>query len=739
MAPTSIPLAIRNFAHSEALRTDFSRAVRGTIGFMAPLIVAPYFHWSIEASFVALAAQNIAIVDVRGAYSLRLAVLLAMSIILAGYAVVGAFCAESLPLALISTAGLTLLSGLWRHLSSDYGPSLSISSLLMLFLAFAGSSGPAAAEQHAEAILVGGALGIFLQISFWPVRPQHPLRRTAAESWLAAADLFEALIPVDGMKVASRHEKVVDAENAMRAAVDKAALLLIQAGAKRSAPLLKRLEDLNLCAARIAVRVVALNTALEGSLSEESFARVAPALLPVLTALKNTARTIGLTVVSRHPSQLAAARVRLRRTAGLLHVLRNQIQQASSVSGYRAQLEDILEQIEQQLPEIGHALEATIERAQERAAFPIELFDVDTWMLKPLASTLNLRWKVEPALVRFIFRLAALTTFGVWVFKAWHLPHGYWLPFTAVVVLQPDFGATRQRAAQRVAGTVTGSLIASGLIWLQLGSEARLGAIALCVFCFAYILRRHYGVAIVFVTIFVVLLLEGAGPPSLGVVEERIGATLGGGLLAFIAAMIFWPFWERERLPSLLAEALRKNSAYLTAVLSHWHAGEKANPALIDCKRAAEGANNNAFSSLRRMFGDPSNQREGIERMAALANGNQRVTRLINLIFVQLTEGAPYSEIDVVSFARAAERVFESLAHSVEQRPVDYREITAAVNEMVERASGANLNADAERAWLAANLSRAATELSAMALIAEREASANLAGETKIAAKAAIA
>ena len=48
-----------------------------------------------------------------------------------------------------------------------------------------------------------------------------------------------------------------------------------------------------------------------------------------------------------------------------------------------------------------------------------------------------------------------------------HDKDGYWLPFTMVVVLQPDYGSTRQRAAQRVLGTLAGSLAASVLLWVK--------------------------------------------------------------------------------------------------------------------------------------------------------------------------------------------------------------------------------------------------------------------------------
>ena len=73
---------------------------------------------------------------------------------------------------------------------------------------------------------------------------------------------------------------------------------------------------------------------------------------------------------------------------------------------------------------------------------------------------------MDRALIRFILRLGTLLVFSVFVYKWFAIPHGYWLGLTLVVVMQPDYGATRQRVAERVLGTLLGSLLASGLLFL---------------------------------------------------------------------------------------------------------------------------------------------------------------------------------------------------------------------------------------------------------------------------------
>lgn len=692
---------------------------------MTPLVLGFVGKLPLEAAFVALAAQNIAMVDVRGAYTLRLGVLAAMTVVLAASAGLGAFVAQHVFAAIALTALLTLASGAWRHLSSDYGPSLSIASLLVFFLALAAPEGTNYAAHHAWSVLAGGAFGILLQIAYWPIHPQHPLRRTVAESWLAAADLFAALVPSQGVQVTERHEKVTTAENALRQAIDKAAISLIQASSRRRSAVIDRLESLNLCAARLAVRVSALNTALESCMSENTLADAAPALQAVLTGLTNTARTVALAAVSRQPAHIAACEVRLRRLKSLLRVLSARLQGGGTSSPCRTQLESVLQSIQRQIPAIGDSLRQSVERADERAAFSLELFDLNTWMLRPLAATLNLDPKIESALLRYTLRLTVLTTLGVAAFKLLRLPHGYWLPFTAVVVLQPDYGATRQKAAQRMLGTVTGSVAATALLWLRPPPSVGLTLIGICVFIFGYTLRRNYALAIFFVTVFVVLMMEATGPITAAVAGERVAATLVGGLLAVLAAMIFWPVWERDRFPPVLAQALRANADYLEGIVERIARGAPRDEEVAVAKRVAEDANATMFASLKRMFGDPKNQREGLEQSAALANGNQRLTRIFNLLFVHLGQSGPVHAAQLVTFVQLASSTLRSLADNAQEPNAAAVELWRAQLDAfgAENTRKEDRPQSSEMAWLELQMGRAVTELSAMIVALENEAS----------------
>ena len=701
-------------AEHESLRPDLSRAVRCTVALMVPLLVATAGHLPVEAAFAAFAAQNVAMLDVRGAYALRFSLLVAVSAILAACAGLGGFLAPHLLLAVAAMAIVAVAGGLWRQLSSDYGPTVAVSSTLMYAFGLAGTGGPVVARHHLLAALAGGLWGVLLQVAFWPFRPQHPLRRAVSDSWLAVGDLFAAMASDPPVAGGQRHQRMAEAETALRTVLDQTYEALALGGAARQTIWLQRLGELQAAAARLALQVGALNTALEG-LPPADWAKLAPSWQTVLTTLTNTARTVALAVVSRQPGHLAACEVRLRRLNFLLQALQSRVPAAAA-----APVGDLVGQIDRHLAVIGRDLRSTIERAGERTATSLELFDLNVWTMRPLASALNFGGRIDPMLIRYSARIAVLTMLGVLAFKGWGLPHGYWLPFTMVVVLQPDYGATRLKAAQRMFGTLAGSILASLVLLLHLPLAVIMAAIAVACFIFIYFLKRNYGVAVVLKTHIVVLLTESSGRVELSFTIERLASTTAGGLLALFAALVFWPMWERERFPPLLAQALRANAGYLQALARHLAEGAAYDTAAVEAKRRAEAANSTVFSSLQRMMGDPKIRQDRLEQAAALANGNQRLTRGLNLVALHLSPPAPELGRELAAFAGSGAKALEAIARHLTEESADLEEARRALEEapLPDLSTPAADAGGQRRGWIGAQFARAGTELTAMLLAA---------------------
>ncbi|MCX6953488.1 MAG: FUSC family protein, partial [Verrucomicrobia bacterium] len=270
-------------------------------------------------------------------------------------------------------------------------------------------------------------------------------------------------------------------------------------------------------------------------------------------------------------------------------------------------------------------------------------------------------------------------------------------------------------------GTLGGSVLASGMLWLQLPFWALSIATAATIFTFGYFIKRNYGVAVFFITLFIVLLTEANGPVTLGFTVERLASTLGGGALALLAAAYFWPVWERDRFPPILAAALRSNRDYLRLLRQRLATGGSYDREATLAKRGAEVANSAVFSSLQRLSGDPRSQRLGLEQSAALANGNQRITRALTVIALHLTPGLPLERRELDEFVRLATEALDALADSIE-RGEPLHDPLEAVSARLERLrlplppTGATDAAARRDHWVFSQLARAGTELGAMLL-----------------------
>ena len=709
MAPWGMQLF--KLAEQEQLRPHATRALRATLAFMAPLVLAAFGYLTgPQAVLASFAAHAVAGLEIRGAYAVRLSFFLGMTIILTGAAWLGVRGGTGLILAVAATGLIGLGAGVWRHLLGEYGFSVSASSALIFFITLNTTRPGTPGAGPVLATLAGCLGGAALHAAGWPFMAQHPLRRTVAASWTTVGELCAALAPEAPLGATRRQERVVDAEHLLRTTLDQAFEALEVARNRKTRPFIGPLVTLNHAAAQLGTQLVALEPII-GALGADTSALAAP-LRSVLKSMANTTRSVALAVVSHRPSHLARFAVRRHRLTHLLRVLQDRARQQQGDTPEGSHLAEVLRQLQAQLPLLDAALRATVERAQERGPVSYELFDLETWALRPLASLLNLSLRVDPALARFTLRLMTIMMASTALWRGLHLPYGYWMPLCVILVLQPEYGATHTRATQRTLGTLGGSFAASLILWVRPPFWFLLGATALVVWAFTFELKRSYTKAVFFITLLLVLQMEAAGPVSMVLTVQRLSLTLAACLTAIVAALTLWPVWERDRLPPLLGEALRANSALLTLLCAALGNGDhQGSQAMIQARRRAERANSAVFSSLNRMAGDPAIQQEGISRWAAMANGNQRITRWLNAGAVHLGSDTPPME-GLAGFAGGAAQALEALADAV----------TGLGSDQLVSARAALEDATLPRppepraAWVTGQLELAGTELSAMLL-----------------------
>lgn len=241
--------------------------------------------------------------------------------------------------------------------------------------------------------------------------------------------------------------------------------------------------------------------------------------------------------------------------------------------------------------------------------------------LRSSSARATLRANLTPHSVAFrhAVRTAITLSATLLVSRELALPHGYWLPMTAAIVLRPDFAATFNFGLLRVVGTVLGLVLTTALLhFTPHDIWAHLALMAVLCMAFRYLATAHYGVAVAALTGTVVILLSFEGVNSSDAVMDRvINTALGSGMA--LLAYVLWPTWERARARAALSDMLDAYADYLNAL-----ARPERRDGRREARTAARTARSNAQASLDRMRAEPGTPAPLLELANALfANGNR--------------------------------------------------------------------------------------------------------------------
>jgi uncharacterized membrane protein YccC len=119
------------------------------------------------------------------------------------------------------------------------------------------------------------------------------------------------------------------------------------------------------------------------------------------------------------------------------------------------------------------------------------------------------------------------------------LPHPYWATLTAILVLKTDHVLTVRRSLDRIGGTAFGVLFGLLLaMFAQLGTVPLLLGAGLVIALGYTVFTANYFLFSVFLTGFVVLLLDLLGDGARSTAGPRLLATLLGGAIALVASHV---------------------------------------------------------------------------------------------------------------------------------------------------------------------------------------------------------
>ena len=147
--------------------------------------------------------------------------------------------------------------------------------------------------------------------------------------------------------------------------------------------------------------------------------------------------------------------------------------------------------------------------------------------------------------------------------------HSLWILVTIIVVLKPDFVKSKKRNYQRVIGSVIGGLIgALILLWIHNEMIQLLILIAFMILSFSFN-RVRYVIGVIFMTALILILFSLISESNnMDLTARRIGFTIIGSAIAFIASHFVLPSWESSQIRTHMTNMLKANLVYFKTIIS---------------------------------------------------------------------------------------------------------------------------------------------------------------------------
>ncbi len=602
MALRDLGTLVRGGLRLDRSQSDPLVALRNAVGIAVPLIIAAATGAVSAGLASTIGALQTGLADRPGPYRLRALRMLGTAFAAAVTSGLAVLCSRSdaasvvLLLVLAFGAGLLVTGG---PSATQVGVAATAAAIILGHL----PEPPGAAVHVGLLVLAGGAGQALLAVAAWPLG-RHAPERTALAGLYAdlAAEAHRpagpGAAPAATATVGAVRETLYGLGHDHGPSVEAYRVLLDEA---------ERIRREVAAIAALVERLAATGATVDAGLVRAALGSAGDVLTAVASAL-----TTGRSVPDERlePAREAVNRA-LARLDGADDLTRRAA--AARLRAVAGQLRAVVEST------ATGAVEGRRPEPQDVRGAPV--------LRDPIAA-LRANLTPDSEVLRHAVRTAVMVAGSDLVVRLAGFEHGYWVSLTVLVVLRPDFGSTFQRAVLRVLGTVVGLVVATELLhWVPGGTWYLIGLVALAYFGMRLAGPGNVGPTAVSLSALVVVLLALNGVAPLQTLVDRSAATLAGGVLAMLAALLL-PVWERDRVSSRLADLVAAYRRYLDAL-----ADPEATAEIRQRARAGSRlARTNALASLERARSEPVVARSAVELAeSVLANTHRIVHALMTL------------------------------------------------------------------------------------------------------------
>jgi uncharacterized membrane protein YccC len=556
---------------------DLARGLRAAIATIVPFFLAHRtgLHW---LSWVALGGWLSTLADPGGLRSQRARLLLAFAI--AG-ALIVLICEQAAAVAALTLALIAFACSIAR-----VGGAAATGAGTLLVVVAAIAVGGGSPAEDAGGFFAGALWGTLLSSVVWPIWSHLPVRIPLAECFRSLAAYATALDAMDAHVEQSDPRWAAIArehQSRTRAAIEAARAIALASRARKLGESVvgSNIRALLALAERTLPLLAARNLDLE-SMKERTPLGVAP-------ALESVADMLAAPVLRVHPVLPAsgstdritvAVEMCVQIASNLGQPPRSDVPQLVAVSPARTMLSDAL---------------------------------------RPSSTYFHHALRV--AIAVFAAQLA-----GEWLSPS----HVAWVTIPMIGVLQPYAGATAKRAAERVIGTVLGSLIAVAIMFL-FHSPLALALVMIPLSAASVATKpRSYRLFTLFLTPVFVLLAERFDG-DWWTAAARAGDAVVGGAVALAAAMIL-KSREEPRLDAAIATMMGALRTYASAVFAAHVANTPSAPPVIAARRDVGVTLGEAEASLERLLSEPlRSEKDAEDAMLRVTNARRFANALTAL------------------------------------------------------------------------------------------------------------
>lgn len=627
---------LNRLMQNESFEPMLSWGVRMALAGTVPIIWGLAVGRLDNAVWITLTAEAVSWVEMKGSFAWRVRTLLAGSALALLFALAGQLTAGSMWLSLSAMFAVGFLATLLKNLG-DRASGLAICVYLLFIIGNAfPETNPAAITLRLQLIAIGAGWAVFVGLTTSAVMPgQEPFRRQIALIWRSIASLVNS-ISRSAADTSSRKltGDVYAKENDVRTAIDNSYEFYSRMAHQVSQ---KDNQQYQLAMLRKVAGLAAANViSIAGEMEHIDIAGLDETLrikaATLFSALKEAINRISIFVITLKPEEKLLAGSQINRLKKLV-VLIKQYQLPQDETQLRA-INRILQLVERTVRLLENALLRVDAMGKDMPVYRSYSFLKTLFLLKPryLLSSLRVLFNLDTLTTRYALRSAIAVTLALFLSRALHIDHGYWLPFSVMIIIQPYFGATFKKAIERVTGTLLGGLAGSMLLHVPTGLHITEGILFITFVLMVYYVRRNYAVAAFFITLNLVLLfnLEAAYNDELMVTRALL--TIGGAMLAIFSGFALLPTWDKKWLPAHLAAAIQSNYSYFS---NTFFAPER----IVNWtrnKRLAESQNSNVFDSFNRYMDEPGADKS--EVYYQIITYNVRITRNLNNIHLEQDE-----------------------------------------------------------------------------------------------------